>query len=344
MVAVQLNDKAIKMAQRDWLSLDTSPLDTHQAVMTPPSLAIPGEVLDNCFENLLPALGGMEDRSMFNKNLKDKHDILQARLVCRMFYYFASRWAWRRVVLNLTSPTPTTISKIHDICALFRSHPEVAGYIRILSIELNSRHMCSPQMYQAGQALLAISPLLKNLRVLVVCGTPAQWNSTLGALLSRPLLHTVWLEWIDCSDLPDLNLQPNPHITQLHTDECAHFETLYPILPSIEMFRCTSDLVPFTQLPPWNQLRQVSLRTPRAEPPMEDFRVGFYVTVHPLHTDTQFLTAMEAQPNQCVLCAARTCPLACAGPTGGREYHDIGQFGWPASQEIQPGVFWAQWG
>jgi len=84
------------------------------------------------------------------------------------------------------------------------------------------------------------------------------------------------------------------------------------------MFRCTSDLVPFMQLPPWNKLKQVGLKTPRAEPPMEDFHVGFFFYVT-FHTNTQFLTAMEAQLNQCVLHATRAYPLAWTGPIGARD-------------------------
>ena len=52
-----------------------------QGAMTgPPSHAVPGEVLDICFENLLPTLQvhGMEDLTILNEKLQDKHDILQA--------------------------------------------------------------------------------------------------------------------------------------------------------------------------------------------------------------------------------------------------------------------------
>lgn len=51
-----------------------------EAMIRPPSHAIPGEVLDNCFENLLPTcqVDGKEDLTIFNKKLTDKHDILQA--------------------------------------------------------------------------------------------------------------------------------------------------------------------------------------------------------------------------------------------------------------------------
>jgi len=107
-------------------------------------------------------------------------------------------------------------------------------------------------------------------------------TSVLERNAGRPTF-TVWLEWIDCSHLPYLNLQVNPNVIRLHTNECAHFQTLYPILPSIEMFRCTSDLVPFMQLPPWNKLKQVGLKTPRAEPPMEDFHVGFFFLCYISH-------------------------------------------------------------
>ena len=76
-----------------------------------------------------------------------------------MFYHFASRWAWRYVVFKLMSPTPTVISKMYHICALFRTYPEVTAYIQVLSIELDLRCKCSLQIHQVGEALLAIAPL-----------------------------------------------------------------------------------------------------------------------------------------------------------------------------------------
>ena len=165
------------------------------------SRVFPAEILSMFFENLLPKIDRTEDMHI---GLGDTRDLLQCRLVCRTFYVLTSRWVWRRVVLNFgpisESIFPTTNeSRPFAICNFFLAHPEVSKHVRYLRIsarfgqKLDIFHRAP--IHTLGSALLAIAPLLQNLRLLgVAIDQPLPWWQALDALFSLPLLlRMIWL-------------------------------------------------------------------------------------------------------------------------------------------------------
>jgi len=220
------------------------------------------------FENLLPKINSTEDMAIIG--LGDTRDLLQCRLVCRTFYVLTSRWVWRRVVLNFgpisESIFPTTNeSRPFAICNFVLAHPEVSKHVRYLSIsacfgrKLDIFH--GAPIHTLGSALLAIAPLLQNFRLLgVAIDQPLPWWQALDALFSLPLLRMIWLKGVDCSGVSAQGLKPNPGITGLLVLRCTHLENIYPLVPSLEVFRYYGE-TEIEQLPPWDKLREVAFET-----------------------------------------------------------------------------------
>src|SRR5882724_9703776 len=148
-----------------------------------PSFVFPAEILDKCFENLLPPIKFIESGMW----LESISDLLQSRLVCRMFYRIASRWVWRHFNFNILGNSwdiSISTSRISDICTLLVERPEVAAYVRVLSIiSLPMNHPAYLELIpKYGRSLLTITPLLKNLRLLYLDIDPVLSKGALGAL------------------------------------------------------------------------------------------------------------------------------------------------------------------
>jgi hypothetical protein len=213
----------------------------------------PREILDKCFEPLMPKLCGMEDAVLSFGNCAD---LLRCRLVVQTIYNLASRWVWRRLELKLSGPLePAKLSQLLDIAAFLVAHPEVAEYVRIFSI-IAGTYLEHDLPTAAISALLGMAPLLQNLRLLNVNHASM---TILGGLLSQPLLHTVLLRGIDCSGLPDvLESKANSSIKRLVVCHCMQPEKLYPLMPSVEAFSSRNDGDEIAHMPPWDRLREVA--------------------------------------------------------------------------------------
>ena len=272
-----------------------------------PSLVFPAEILDKCFENLLPPITVMDD-SMW---LEAISDLLQSRLVCRMFYRGASRWVWRRLEFNLLSNSWEIFintSRISDICTFLVERPEVAAYVRVLSIRgpLSMDDSTDLELIpKYGRSLLAIAPLLKNLRLLYLNIEPVPSRGALGFLFSQPHLHTIWLSRFDGLGGSGLGLKINPSIRSLCASHCTHLEDIFPFMPSLEVFRYLGD--EDIKFPPWNKLVEVGLEShylPLVPRFVESFQVCLFL-LHFRTTLSQILLDVEGRPDQCAMRAAR---------------------------------------
>ena len=157
-----------------------------------------------------------------------------------------------------------------------------------------------------GRSLLAITPLLKNLRLLYLSTEPVPSRGALGALFSRPHLHTIWLSNFDGLGASSLRLKINPSIRNLCAGHCTHLENIYPFMPSLEVFRFFGD-EDIGQFPPWDKLVEVGLQSydlPLVPRIVESFQVCLFL-LHFRTTLRRFLLDTEGRPDQCAIRAAR---------------------------------------
>lgn len=173
-------------------------------------LSLPDEVLNLALKNLLPSFRSQSLAETYSFTVPA--DLFILRLVSRRLHRIATPLAWRRVQLQIASPSATNYTDYAAVtaaaqtcfrsivrCRFFHEHPQLAAHVRILFVSVQW-HAESPDL--ARDALRAATKAMSSLRTILVWDTDVLAFRDIRQLLQKPLLRAVCLIDIDCSAIP----------------------------------------------------------------------------------------------------------------------------------------------